>query len=175
MKTGYLFILMALFMVIAAPIGGSLVGRVSSRMVIFWSTIIAGCGMFLFSFLDPRSTALDIILPLCVMTFGMGFGMAQRTNIIASVVPENEIGAAFSVLALARNIAGAFKIAFFGTMLNSSIETNLLEINRWSSLNSINPAGYAEYISLMTLKAQVMAYDRVFIVVERSYVKQKNG
>lgn len=163
-QSGYLFIPMAVFMVIAAPIGGSLIGKVSSRMVIFWSTIIAGGGMFIFSFLDPRSTAIDIILPLCIMAFGMGFGMAQRTNIIASVVPANEIGAASSVLALARNIAGAFGIAVFGTILNNSIESNVLEISRFSSLNSINPADYAKFVSLITLKAQIMAYDHVFVV-----------
>jgi len=39
--------------------------------------------------------------------------MAQRTNIIATVVPTHEIGMASSVLALARNVAGAFGIAIF--------------------------------------------------------------
>jgi EmrB/QacA subfamily drug resistance transporter len=163
-QTGYLFIPMAVFMMLGAPIGGKLTGKVSSRIVIFWSTIVAGCGMLLFSLLDPRSTAIDIIVPLCVMAFGMGFGMAQRTNIIASVVPKHEIGAASSVLALARNIAGAFGIAFFGTILNNSIKANVIELSQYSSLHSTNPADYGTFLSLITLKAEVMAYDHVFVV-----------
>ena len=54
------------------------------------------------------------------MAFGLGFGMAQRTNVIAAVVPTEEIGIASSILALGRNIAGAFGIAVFGTILTNS-------------------------------------------------------
>jgi hypothetical protein len=52
--------------------------------------------------------AMDVILPLSVMAFGLGFGVSQRTSIIASPVPTNEIGIASSFLALVRNIAGAW-------------------------------------------------------------------
>lgn len=163
-QTGYLFMPMAFMMVLASPLGGALTGKVQSRYVIFASTLVAAVGLYWFSFLDPKSSAWDIILPLSVMAFGLGFGMAQRTNIVASAVPPEEIGIASSILALARNIAGAFGIAVFGTILNNGISSKLLTINRLSSLNSLNPALKAQYIGLMTLKAQVAAYGRVFIV-----------
>jgi len=124
-ESGYLFMPMAFMMVIAAPLGGSLVGRVESRYVIFVSTIIAAIGTFLFMNIDPKSTALDIIIPLMIMSFGLGLGMSQRTSIIASVVDPHEIGIASSVLALARNIAGAFGIAIFGTILSNSIKAQV--------------------------------------------------
>jgi len=161
-QTGYLFMPMAFAMVIASPIGGSLTGKVQPRFVIAASTAVAALGIFLFSYLDPRSTALDIIIPISIMAFGMGFGMAQRTNIIATIIPHNEIGIASSILALARNIAGAFGIAVFGTILNNSIENNALKIARFSSINSVNPLDYGKAISLMSLKAQVSSYGMVF-------------
>lgn len=163
-ESGYLFMPMAAMMMIAAPLGGFLTGRVQSRYVIFWSTIVASIGIYLFSFLDPKSGALGIIIPLSVMAFGMGFGMSQRTNIIASVVNPNEIGIASSVLALARNIAGAFGIAIFGTILTNRMNTNVLSINGFSTLHSYNPAVIGKYIGLVELKAQVNAYDYVFLV-----------
>ena len=65
------------------------------------------------------------MLAVFVLAFGMGFGMAQRTNIIAAVVPEHEIGISASILALARNIAGAFGIALFATIIRYSTESHV--------------------------------------------------
>jgi DHA2 family multidrug resistance protein len=163
-KTGYLFIPMAFMIVLAAPLGGRLTGVVQPRWVIMASTFVAGIGLFLFSFLDPRSGALSIIIPLAVMAFGMGFGMAQRTNIIASAVPQDEIGAASSVLALARNIAGAFGIAVFGTILQNVTNSKVMEIAQNSVINSNKLTDFKIGTSLIILKAQVAAYDYVFVI-----------
>ncbi|MDD5396565.1 MAG: MDR family MFS transporter [Candidatus Moranbacteria bacterium] len=163
-QTGYLFIPMAFMIVLAAPLGGRLTGKVEPRWVIMASTLVAGIGLFMFSALDPRSSALAIIVPLSVMAFGMGFGMAQRTNIIASAVPQNEIGAASSVLALARNIAGAFGIAVFGTILQNVTNSKVLEIAQYSLINSSKIVDQKIGTSLIILKAQVAAYDYVFVI-----------
>ena len=149
---------------LAAPIGGMLTGRVQSRYVIFVSTILASIGIFLFTNLDPRSGAIDIILPLSIMAFGLGLGMAQRTNIVASVVPKEEIGVASSILALVRNIAGAFGIAIFATILNDRIKSNVLNINSFSKISTHNPIQIQKFIGLIELKAQINAYDYVFFI-----------
>ena len=119
--------------------------------------------IFLFSYLDPRSTATNVIIPLSIMAFGLGFGMAQRTNVIASIVPTEEIGVASSILALARNIAGAFGIALFGTILNNATESKVLEIARYSSLHAFTPNAVSQFTSLIILKAQIEAYRTVFL------------
>lgn len=162
-QSGYLFMPMAAALMIASPIGGALTGKFEARYIIFWSTIVAALGLFLFSFLDAKSGALDIIVPLSVMAFGMGFGMAQRTNIIASVVDPKEIGIASSILALVRNISGAFGIAIFSTILSNSVTSNVLNINSWSILKSINPLDIQKYVTLVELKAQINAYQTVFV------------
>ena len=97
-----------------------MIGKVKPSYVIFASTLVAGIGMFLLSYIDPRSTALDLIVPLCILAFGLGFGMAQRTNLVAVAVPQNDIGEASAVLALVRNISGAFGVAIFSTILDNS-------------------------------------------------------
>ncbi len=163
-QTGYLFIPMAFALMVAAPIGGNLVGKIPARTVIMASTFIASFGLFLFSYLDPRSSAMTIIVPLIVMAFGIGFGMAQRTNIIASAVPQKEVGSASSVLALARNIAGAFGIALFGTILQNTINSNVMQIAQNSVVRSTDPGVLKTVTALIILKAQVASYDYVFIV-----------
>lgn len=164
-QAGYLFMPMAAAMLLASPIGGALIGKVKAKYVIFASTVVAALGIFLFSvFIDPKATAIDIIIPLCIMAFGLGFGMAQRTNIVASIVNPHEIGVASSILALVRNIAGAFGIAIFGTLLTNRIKSNVLSINSFSFIHSMNPLDIRKYIALIELKAQVNGYTFVFLV-----------
>ena len=163
-ESGYLFMPIAVAIMAAAPLGGMLSGKVQSRYVIFFSTIVASIGIFLFTGLDARSSALDIMIPLTIMAFGLGFGMAQRTNIVASVVPESEIGIASSILALVRNVAGAFGIAVFATILTNRIDTNVIVVNSFSKLFSHVPIQVQEYITLVALKAQIGAYNYVFLV-----------
>jgi len=163
-KTGYLFIPMAAALMVGAPLGGRLIGKVKPGYVIFWSTLGAGIGISLLTFIDPRSGALALIIPLMVMAFSLGFGMSQRTNLIAVVVPKNEIGEASAMLALARNIAGAFGVAIFSTILTNSISANVLRISQSSVIRALDPATMQQYIGLIILKAQVAGYAAVFHV-----------
>ncbi|MDD4989121.1 MAG: MDR family MFS transporter [Candidatus Pacebacteria bacterium] len=163
-ESGYLFMPLAAAFMISSPIGGALMGKVEARYVIFASTLVASIGIFFLSYLDPRSSALDIIIPMSIMAFGLGFGMAQRTNIVASVVDQHEIGIASSILALVRNIAGAFGIAIFGTILNNVTLSNILSINSHSTLSRFDPQNVQTYIGLVILKAQVSAYSYIFLL-----------
>ena len=168
-QSGYLFIPLAIFFLLSAPIGGLLIGRVKPSYVIAASTAVAAIGLFMFTGIDPRSGVLAITIPLSVMAFGMGFGMAQRTNLVAVAVPVEEIGVASSILALGRNIAGAFGIAIFGTILDNSASSHLATIVKDSALHLpslATPAGVIAYkaaVGLMELKAQVDAYGTVFV------------
>ena len=163
-QTGYLFMPMAFFMVLSAPLGGALTGKIKAKYVIFVSTLVASIGLYLFHFLDARSGYLGVIVPLSIMAFGLGFGMAQRTNMIASAVPQEEIGVASSVLALARNIAGAFGIALFGTVLNNTINSNMINLSRLSAFHGQSALEYRQFIALISLKAQISAYGTVFLI-----------
>jgi DHA2 family multidrug resistance protein len=163
-QAGYLFLPLAFAFMISAPIGGKLIGKVKPGYVIAGSTFIAAIGLYCFVWIDPRSTPFDIIWPLFIMAFGMGFGMAQRTNLIAVAVPTNEIGVASSILALARNIAGAFGIAIFATILNKATTNNVFNIMQNSVFHFTNAAQMQTAIGLINLKAQVSSYGTVFVV-----------
>lgn len=163
-QTGYVFMPMAAGMMLAAPIGGGLTGKAEPRYVIALSTLIAAIGMFLFTSLDVRSTAPEIMLDIFILAFGMGLGMAQRTNIIAAVVPEEEIGISSSILALARNIAGAFGIAFFATIIRYSTEDHVMSLAQNTLINTKDPLVTGQVMNLIILKAQIMAYRTDFYI-----------
>lgn len=90
--------------------------------------------------------------------------MAQRTNIIASVVPKEEVGEASAILALVRNIAGAFGVAIFSTILTSATNGQVLAIAQNSVLRSLNPQALQQFIGLIILKAEVNGYAIVYYV-----------
>jgi len=163
-QTGYLFVPMAVFMIIGAIIGAKLASKINPGKVIAIGTIIASSGFFFLIFLDPRSTALDIIYPLSIMAFGLGMGMSSRTNIIASSVSVEKVGTASSIFVLSRNIAGAFGVALFATILSNVIKGNVLEIAKNTIVNSHLQSVYREVVSLIILKAQVSAYGDVFAI-----------
>ena len=79
-------------------------------------------------------------------------------------MPPSEIGVASSVLALVRNIGGAFGIAIFGTLIQSFTESNILNIARNSIMNAVTPAEHATAVALTSLKAQVSAYAEVNVI-----------
>jgi MFS family permease len=163
-QTGYLFLPMAFFMVIASLLGSKLTGKVRSYIVITASTIVAGIGLLTFTILDPRSGPLDIIIPMSIMAFGLGFAMSQRTNAIASVVPAHEMGMASSVLALARNIAGAFGIALFGTLLSNSLGSAVLNTARNSAVHATSALQFQQGATLIILHSYIVSYHTVFYV-----------
>jgi len=70
---------------------------------------------------------------------------------------------ASSVLALGRNIAGAFGIAVFSTILTNATNSKVLSIAQNSILHSVNPADFQKFASLIMLDAQISAYKVVFL------------
>jgi hypothetical protein len=102
------------------------------------------------------------MIPLMVMAGGLGFGMAQRTNAVAQAVPASEIGVASSVLALVRNISGAFGIALFGSLLDWAEVKNVLHIDSLSHVYVHTATNIATFTGLIILKAEVDAYALIY-------------
>ena len=68
-----------------------------------------------------------------------------------------------SILALARNIAGAFGIAIFATILNNTTSKNVFALMKNSVFHFTSAADYQTAIGLINLKAQVSSYGTVFV------------
>ena len=163
-QTGLLFIPMAFTMFISAPLGGYLSNKISLKYLVSFGMGLSAFGIYLFSGLDVKTTAVDLMIPLIVFAFGMGLGMAPMTAAATNSVPTNEVGVSSALLNLVRNIAGAVGIAFFSTVLSNIIESNVLELGQNAIINTTNPQVTQTVSALVILKAQVMAYGDVFVI-----------
>ena len=161
-KTGLLFIPMAVGMMIAAPLGGKLSAKIEPRFLTAFGMFWAAGVMYLFSGIDIKWTGLDIAFRMFLFAAGLGLGMSPLTTAATSTVPTHEIGIASSVLALARNIAGAFGIAIFATILTNSFNTDLSSLRQFSTIHSTSPLIYQQVYALIAVKANIMSFASVY-------------
>ncbi len=164
-KSGYLFIPMALSIMLGAPIGGRLSTKFGPGLVtavgMFFSSFIV---YFIFSGIDIRWSFFDIAWRLMFFAFGIGMGLAPLTTAATSTVPLNEVGVASSLLALVRNISGAFGVAIFATILTDNTTGSLVALQKYSVIHSSSPLVIQKYLGLMAVQANVLAYHTVFHV-----------
>ena len=161
-KSGYLFIPMALCLMVAAQMGARLASKLPARFVIASGMFFSGIMLLSFVGLDIKWTFWDISWRLGLFAVGLGIGLAPLTQSVTSTVPLQEVGIASSVLALARNLAGAFGVAIFATILTNSTTANLLSIQVHSVVNTTNPQLLKIIPGLMVIKANILAFADVF-------------
>ncbi len=161
-KSGLLFIPMAVGLMICAQIGARLSSKIEPRFLTAFGMFWAGLVFFSLSFIDIKWTAWDLSVRLFLFAAGLGLGMAPLTNAATSSVPIAEVGVASSVLALARNLSGAFGIAIFATILSNSTTSNLADLQRYSIINTQNPVMIQQIYALMVTKANILAFSTVF-------------
>jgi hypothetical protein len=163
-KTGYLFIPMAAGMMIASQAGARLSIKFEPKYVVFvgllWSSFI----LYLFSGLDLTWSFAHISVILFSFALGLGLTFAPITTAAISTVPVNEIGVASSILALVRNIAGAFGVAIFATVLTNSAASAIINVQNFSLINTSNPSVLQQVAYLMAIKANLVSFSTVFQV-----------
>lgn len=162
-KSGFLFIPMAIGIMTGAQLGVRLAQKIPPRYFVsigmFWGAFM----LFLFSGIDVKWGFWDIALRLAFFSFGIGIGFGPLTQAAVSTVPIQEVGVASSVLALSRNLAGAFGTAIFATILSNSSTSRLVEIQNNTIINTTNPQLLKIIPGLMEIKATILAYGSVFI------------
>lgn len=163
-KSGYLFIPMSLGIMIAAQLGARLSERIQPRYLTAAGMLWGAIGMYSFTGIDIKWTFFDISIRLFIFAFGLGIGLAPLTRAATSTVPISEVGIASSVLALARNLSGAFGIAIFSTILTDSVNSSLIAIQTHSVIHTQDPQLLQQVFALMAVKANVAAYTVVFKV-----------
>lgn len=164
-KAGYLFIPMAIALMGAAAVGPRLAGRIQPRFLTATGMFTAAFVLFfLFGGIDIKWGFWDITWRLMLFAAGLGIGLSPLTTAATSTVPLHEVGIASSILALARNISGAFGVAIFATVLSNSVTSQLIQIQLHSVVNTVDPILLKQIPVLMITKANVLAYTTVFHV-----------
>lgn len=161
-KSGYLFIPMAVCLMFAAQSGARLSRIFPARYVIASGMFFSATMLLTFLGIDIKWSFWDITWRLGLFAAGLGIGLAPLTSAATSTVPLQEVGIASSILALARNLSGAFGVAIFATILTNTVNANLLSLQTHSIINTFTPQTLSAIYGLMAIKANVLAYATVF-------------
>jgi DHA2 family multidrug resistance protein len=161
-KSGYIFIPMAMGLMLTSSFGARLSQRIEPRYLIAFGTLVSAIMLVSFSFIDVKWTFFDISWRLFIFAAGLGLGLAPLSTAATSTIPLHEVGIASSILQLARNIAGGFGTAIFATILSNSITSHLLDLQKYSVLNTLNTQTTSVYFALLVVKANVLAFGTVF-------------
>ncbi|MDO4497684.1 MAG: MFS transporter [Bacteroidales bacterium] len=121
-ETGMLFTAWPVVIMFAAPLAGSLIGKVHAGLLGGIGLALLTLGTGSLALLTPDATHLDIIWRL--MLCGMGFGLFQspNNNILMTSAPPARSGSASGMLAMARltgQTTGATLVALFFGLLGS--------------------------------------------------------
>ena len=162
-KTGYLFIPMAAGMMIAAQSGARLSIKYQPKYIVFIGLLWASFTLYLFSGIDLTWSFAHFSILLFSFALGLGLTFAPITNASISTVPIHEVGVASSVLALVRNIAGAFGVAIFATILTNSSTAAILNVQKFTIINTFDPNALQQAAFLMAIKANVVSFKIVFL------------
>ena len=162
-KTGYLFLPMAAGMMIAAQFGARASVRFQPKYVVFLGLAFSAFILFLMSGIDLTWTFGHFAILLFFFALGLGLTFAPITNAAISTVPLHEVGVASSILALVRNISGAFGVAIFATILTNSATTAILNVQKYSVINTLNPNVLQQAGLLMAMKANIVSFNVVFL------------
>jgi DHA2 family multidrug resistance protein len=164
-KSGYLFIPMAFSILLGAPTGARLSTKIQARFVTAGGMLLSALMVFfMLSGIDIKWGFWDIAWRLTLFAFGLGMGLSPLTVAATSTVPIEEVGVASSILALVRNVSGAFGVAIFATILTDSTTNQLLNLQKFTTIHTNNPAIVGEVMALISVKANVLAYSTVFHV-----------
>jgi len=153
---------MAVCLMIAVQIGARFSRIFQPRYVTAFGMFFASLILLLFVGIDIKWTFWDISWRLGLFAAGLGLGLAPLTNAATSTVPSSEVGVASSILALARNLSGAFGVAIFATILTNTVTSSVITLQKYSIIHTVNPVLIKTAFSLLIVKANILAYVLVF-------------
>jgi len=107
-----------LFVIIGAQLGGRLIHRFGTIQVVRSGLVIYEVGLLLMlRSLSLHLTALDLLPGLACYGLGIGFALAQLTNVVLSEIPPEGSGVASGANTTVRQVGSALGVAVIGTVL----------------------------------------------------------
>jgi MFS transporter, DHA2 family, multidrug resistance protein len=124
--------------IVSMLIIGRLIGKIDSRYLIAFGFMVLSYSLYVFTGLNLEIAQSNIILPMVISGFAMGFVFVPLTTLSMGTLPNDQISNASGIFNLMRNTGGSIGIAAMTTFLarNTQIHQNVLSANT----SEYNPA-----------------------------------
>ncbi|MGC1106208.1 MAG: DHA2 family efflux MFS transporter permease subunit [Candidatus Acidiferrales bacterium] len=132
------------------PIAGFLIGkRWDMRALLTAGLVVSAIGAYMFSFLNLSAGPWDFVWPQMVMGAGLSFMFVPLATITVDPIPQEEMGYATSLIALARNLGAGFGISIFTAFIDRRAQFHQV---RLVSEMALRPLG------MLNLRAAMQSY-----------------
>ncbi len=143
LHTGLALLLMSIALLITAPLGAVLSRKIVPKYLIQAGLLISAVGGYiLWRSITVDATPMDLAPGFIVFGAGMGFVMAQISNLTLSAVSVQQAGEAAGVNNTFRQIGSSLGSAIVGAILLTSLATNVQsQVNASTTIpNNVKPA-----------------------------------
>ncbi len=124
-EAGLIFLTFSLPLVVMSPIGGRLVPRFGSQLLMAVGMALIGVGMVVFAFLDAGSGIGVVVVGLVIAGLGQGFAYNLSNTAGMEAMPDEKAGVASGVLQTARLmgivVGLALSVALFRGLENRQV------------------------------------------------------
>jgi MFS family permease len=118
-QAGLFLLPSTIVMLVAAPLGGRLSGRVGSKVPLVIGTVLTMVCFLMLAL--AHSTHWEIYLASAVLGVGVGFAFASMANLIVEAVRADQTGVATGMNAVMRTIGGAVGGQVAASILAASV------------------------------------------------------
>jgi MFS family permease len=124
-----------LFVIVGAQLGGRLINRFGTIQVVRVGLVLYEVGMIIMLLvLSLHMTAFDLFPALALYGMGVGFALAQLTNVVLSEIPSEGTGTASGANTTVRQVGSALGVAMVGTILTVQTVSHALSSLKQAAL-----------------------------------------
>jgi MFS transporter, DHA2 family, multidrug resistance protein len=136
LQAGMVFLPMGILTALSSPLSGMINDKIGARVPIIIGLSLMASSLFVNRYLSLFSDIGQVMIPICMRGFGMGFIFAPLSAVSISRIPQQKMAQASGLTNILRQIGGSFGIALFGTMLTTRVKFHIGSLGQAVSIYS---------------------------------------
>jgi DHA2 family multidrug resistance protein len=121
LQAGLVFFPVGIIQAIMSPVAGKLSDKVNPKIPIFIGIVLTFLSMYLYKDLSIYSEYKEIMIPLIIRGFGLGFMFIPLSTIAINDIPKEKMAQATGLFNTIRQVGGSFGVAILGSFLTRRI------------------------------------------------------
>ncbi len=121
LQAGLVFLPVGIAQVVISPIAGKLTDRINAKLPAMFGILLLAISLYLMSFFSLQTEHSQIMLPLYIRGFALGFIFIPLSAIALIDIPKAKLAQATGLFNTTRQIGGSLGIAFLGTLLTRRV------------------------------------------------------
>lgn len=121
LQAGLVFFPVGIIQGLTSPIIGKLADKMNPKILIFIGTIMTFISTYLYKDLSIYTEYNDIMIPLIIRGFGLGFMFIPLNTMAINSVPKAKMAQATGLFNTIRQIGGSFGVAILGSWLTRRV------------------------------------------------------